>query len=278
VRSLLTSEDPLSIVAMSRITEDESWQAQYKRLLADLTVDDFETRPIGFFVADTERYRPAFVNSKHPPKLWRISHNKETGIITCLTLDDAERFRAPLLQYVLVFIHYVFETALASQYYRQVAHAGSARLGEEVVASIYSHTTKLTFFYSNVYSENLFWDRALRVFADAFGGSGVGLLAELSDCGEYVPSSGVQDAIVSLNMVDHIWNLNFLGHGVGVDTFEHDTIYFLYHFRGALWQAMVNELTGIESEEMQSLIVSNLGTGDTALTDRLLAARRPLMV
>lgn len=278
VRTLLKSEDPLSIVAMSRITEDEGWQAQYKRLLADLTVDDFETRPIGFFVADTARYRPAFVNSKHPPKLWRISHNKETGIITCLTLDDAERFRAPLLQYVLVFIHYVFETALASQYYRRVARAGSARLGEEVVASIYSHTTKLTFFYSNVYSENLFWDRALRVFADAFGASGVGLLAELSDCGEYVPSSGVQDAIVSLNMVDHIWNLNFLGHGVGVDTFEHDTIYFLYHFRGALWQAIVNELTGIESEEMQSLIVSNLGTGDTALTDRLLAARRPLMV
>jgi hypothetical protein len=159
-----------------------------------------------------------------------------------------------------------------------VAQADSRRLGQEIVASIYSHTNKLTFFYSNVYSENLFWNHALRVFAASFNNADVKLLSSLVDCGEYVPSPGAQDAIVSLNLIDHIWNLNFLGHGVGIDTFEHDTIYFLYHFRGALWQAIVNALTAIRSDDMQALIVSSLGIGDTALTSQLLAARRPLMV
>jgi hypothetical protein len=278
ISSLVAQEDPLDVVAMCRTTEDEGWQGRYKRLLAGLTAADFELRPIRYFVADAARYRQAFVSSKQAPKLWRISHNKETGTITCLTLDDLERFRAPLLLYVLVFIHYFFETAYASQYYRQVAVACGDKLGEQVVGSIYSHISKLTFFYSNVYSENLFWDRALRVFSDAFGSEDVELLAGLADCGEYVPSPGAQDVIVSLNIIDHVWNLNFLGHGVGVDTFEHDTIYFLYHFRGALWQTIVNELTGMSPAEMEALIVSNLATGDKALTGQFLAARRPLMV
>ena len=278
LESLLGREDPLDVVAMCRTTEDEAWQRRYKRLLAALTVSDFELRPIRYYVADAAAYRPAFVSSKQAPKLWRISHNKETGTITCLTLDDVERFRAPLLLYVLVFIHYFFETSYASRYYRQVAHADGERLGEQVVGSIYSHTSKLTFFYSNVYSENLFWEQALRVFSQSFRSEDIQLLAGLVDCGEYVPSSGAQDVIVSLNIIDHVWNLNFLGHGVGVDTFEHDTIYFLYHFRGALWQALVNELTGFTSAEVEALIVSNLATGDTVLTSQLLAARRPLMV
>jgi L-glutamine-phosphate cytidylyltransferase len=278
IATLLDREDPLDVVAMCRTTENEAWQARYKRLLAELTLKDFEVRPIRYFVADAAVYRPAFVSSKQAPKLWRISHNKETGTITCLTLDDLERFRAPLLLYVLVFLHYFFETSYASRFYRHAARADAERLGEQVVASIYSHTSKLTFFYSNVYSENLFWDRALRVFSDSFGSEDLELLARLVNCGEYVPSSGAQDVIVSLNIIDHVWNLNFLGHGVGVDTFEHDTIYFLYHFRGALWQAIVNELTGVTPAEMEALIVSNLATGDTSLTGQLLAARRPLMV
>jgi choline kinase len=278
LKSLLRSEDPLNIVAMCRTTESDEWQARYKQLLAGLQPDDFERRPIRFFVADAPKYRPAFINSKHPPKLWRISHNKETGIITCLTQDEPLPFKVPLLQYVIVFIHYFFETGFASRFYRLAAEQGTRPFGEEIVDSIYSHRQKLTFFYSNVYSENLFWDRALAVFASAFPCAEVQFFASTIGCGEYVPTSGAEDVVVSLNLVDHVWNLNLLGHGVGVDIFQHDTIYFLYHFRGALWQAIVNELTGIERQEMENLIVGHLGIGDAKLTSRLLTASRPQLV
>jgi len=232
-----------------------------------------------YFVADVQRLRPAFQNSKHPPKLWRISHNKEAGVITCLTMDETTAaFRVPLLQYVIVFIHYFFEVAYASQYYRSRAAEHGDGLGQDVVDSIYSHAQKLTFFYSNVYSENLFWERALDVFGRAFGSDAVRFFTSCAACGEYVSSSGAQDAIVSLNLIDHVWNLNFLGHGVGVDTFQHDTIYFLYHFRGALWQAIVDAVTGLSRAEMDDLIVRHLATGDTALTSRLLAAPRAQLV
>ncbi|HXE80359.1 MAG TPA: phosphocholine cytidylyltransferase family protein [Vicinamibacterales bacterium] len=278
VASLLAHEDPLNVLAMCRTTEDETWQADYQQRLAKVTADDLETRPIGYYVADTVRYRPALLNSKHPPKLWRISHNKEAGVITCFTLDEWTRFRVPLLQYVLVFMHYFFETAFASRYYREVVQAGSTPPGEAIVASIYSHTNKLTFFYSNVYSENLFWEHALRLFVEAYDNEAARLLAGLAGCGEYVSSPGGQDVVVSLNPIDHVWNLNFLGHGVGIDTFEHDSIFFLYHFRGALWQTVVDALTGFDRDEMESLIVSNLGRGDAELTRRLLTARRPSIV
>jgi L-glutamine-phosphate cytidylyltransferase len=276
--SLLGSEDALNVIAMCRTTEDDQWQARYKHLLAELRVADFERRPIRYFVAHTPKYRAAFINSKHPPKLWRISHNKEAGVITCLTLDEQLSFKVPLLQYLVVFIHYYFEAGFASRFYRVVAEEGRRPFGEEIVNSIYSHRQKLTFFYSNVYSENLFWERALEVFATAFQSEAMRFFASATACGEYVPSSGAQDVIVSLNVVDHIWNLNFLGHGVGVDTFQHDTIYFLYHFRGALWQAIVNELTGLDRREMEDLIVRHLGVGDARLTTRLLTAPRPQLV
>jgi choline kinase len=276
--TLFTEEDPLDVLAMCRTTEDDAWQAHYKALLARCTADDFEERPIRYFVADVRRLRPAFQNSKHPPKLWRISHNKEAGVITCLTLDETTAtFRVPLLQYLIVFIHYYFETGYASRYYRERARENGARLGEDAVGSIYSHAQKLTFFYSNVYSENLFWERALQVFGQAFPSDAVRFFTSCAKCGEYVSSAGAQDAIVSLNLIDHVWNLNFLGHGVGVDTFQHDTIYFLYHFRGALWQAIVDAVTGLPREEMDDLIVRHLATGDTALTTRLLAVRPQLV-
>jgi choline kinase len=278
VAGLLAAENPLDVVAMCRTTEDDEWQARYKQLLGGLTADDFEDRPVRFYVADTAKYQAAFINSKHPPKLWRISHNKEAGIVTCLTVDSAFPFKVPLLQYLLVFIHYYFEAGYASRFYRLTAQENEAPLGQEIVNSIYSHTRKLTFFYSNVYSENLFWDRALDVFARAFDSDEVRFFSGCRECGEYVPSSGAQDVIVSLNIVDHVWNLNFLGHGVGVDTFQHDTIYFLYHFRGALWQAIVNALTGLGPAEMEELIVQHLGIGDAALTGRLLTAARPQFV
>jgi L-glutamine-phosphate cytidylyltransferase len=276
--SLLRQENALDVIAMCRTTEDDEWQARYKQLLAGVTVEDFERRPIRFFVADTPKYRPAFINSKHPPKLWRISHNKEAGVITCLTLEQSVPFKVPLLQYLIVFIHYYFEAGFASRFYESVARGDGRPLGQEIVDSIYSHTQKLTFFYSNVYSENLFWDRALDVFSNAFGSDDVRFFASCADCGEYVPSSGAEDAVVSLNLIDHIWNLNFLGHGVGVDTFQHDTIYFLYHFRGALWQRIVDELTGIDRHGMEELIVRHLGIGDAALTGRLLTATKPQLV
>jgi hypothetical protein len=62
--------------------------------------------------------------------------------------------------------------------------------------------------------------------------------------------------------------MNLLGQA-GMESFQHDTIYFLYHFRGALWQELFSELTGLGAQ-MEELIVENLGVGDATLTERLL--------
>jgi L-glutamine-phosphate cytidylyltransferase len=269
---LIRGEGSIAAVSLTRATEDPGWQVRYKELLARRTADDFERRPIQFLPVDATRYRSAFMNSKQPRKLWRATHNKEAGVIACLTHDDPTRLRTPCLQYALVSMHYFFETAYASQYYRQVAARDPEHLGRAVVSSIDSHREKLTFFYSNVYSENLFWDKALELFGRAFPGPEIEWFKGASARGEYCLSTGVQNIVVSLNLVDHLWNMNFLGHA-GMESFQHDTIYFLYHFRGALWQEVFSELTGL-GPQMEELIVANLGVGDAVLTERLLAERR----
>ena len=269
---LMRDEGPLGALALTRMTESREWQVKYKQLLSARTADDFERRPLKFLVADSQRYRRAFMSSKQPPKLWRMTHNKESGQVVCLTPDDPTRFQTPLLQYVLVFMHYFFETAYASRYYLQVADRDPAGLGREVVNTIESHHEKLTFFYSNVYSENLFWRHAVELFARTFPGAGIEWFTSTIGRGEYCVSTGVQNIVVSLNLADHLWNMNFLGHA-GMDSFQHDAIYFLYHFRGALWQEIFNELTGL-GPTMEDLIVEYMGVGDTILTERLLSQRR----
>jgi L-glutamine-phosphate cytidylyltransferase len=269
---LMRGEGPLTALALTRTTENREWQVKYKQLLSARTAEDFEQRPLGFLAADSQRYRRAFMSSKQPPKLWRMTHNKESGQVVCLTPDDPTRFQTPLLQYVLVFMHYFFETAYAARYYQQVAARDPEGLGQAVVNTIDSHREKLTFFYSNVYSENLFWQQAVELFARTFPGAGIEWFTSTTARGEYCVSTGVQNIAVSLNLVDHLWNINFLGHA-GMDSFQHDAIYFLYHFRGALWQEIFNELTGL-GPTMEDLIVEYMGLGDTILTERLLAERR----
>jgi choline kinase len=269
---LIRGEGAIAALAVTRATEDPDWQIRYKQLLAERTAEDFEARPIQFLPVDAGRYRAAFRNSKQPRKLWRLTHNKEAGVVVCLTHDEPSGFRTPLLQYALVAMHYFFETAYASRHFLQASACDPDGLGREVVNTIETHREKLTFFYSNVYSENLFWDRALELFARAFPGPAIDWFRGASGRGEYCLSTGVQNIVVSLNLVDHLWNMNFLGHA-GLEAFQHDTIYFLYHFRGALWQEVFSELTGLGAE-MEELIVENLGVGDSVLTERVLSRVR----
>jgi len=268
IQDLLRHEQPRAALALTRTTEDPEWQVAYKNLLSQATADDFEERDLEYLAVNSERYRAAFVNSKQPAKLWRITHSKETGLVAALTPDPGVSLRAPLLQYALVFVHYFFETAFASSYYRQVAGKAGDTVGREVVNTINTHREKLTFFYSNLYSENLFWDRALDLFAEVFPGQEIEWFRRTRARGEYCLSTGVQNIVVSLNLIDHLWNLNFLSHA-SLEAFQHDTIYFLYHFRGALWQEVVTEIAGLGAER-ESIIVEHLGLGDAALTRRLL--------
>jgi choline kinase len=271
-RELVDREGATTALSLTRATEEPDWQVRYKELLATRTADDFAPRRIELLPVDSRRWLGAFMSSKQPRKLWRTTHAKETGVVVCLTHDNPDSLRTPRLQYVLVAMHYFFEAAYASRHYRTAASRDPEGLGREVVNTIESHREKLTFFYSNVYSENLFWERALELFARAFPGPAIDWFRGASARGEYCRSTGVQNIVVSLNLVDHLWNMNLLGNA-GMEAFQHDTIYFLYHFRGALWQEIFSELTGLGST-MEELIVENMGVGDAVLTDRVLAGFR----
>lgn len=270
--ALVQAEGPLTVLTLTRITEDAVWQERYKSRVASLTAAAFEERPVAHVAIDSSRYRSAFMNSKQPPKLWRVTHSKEAGLIATLTPDDPLRFQTPLLQYVLAVLHYVYETMYASRSYTQAAAVDPAGLGRHVARTIDSREARLTFFYTNVYAGNLYWDNAIRTFAGLFPSDEASWFSDASARGEFCESAAVQPVVAALNLIDQLWNLNFLGAG-GIGAGGSDGMSFLYHFRGALWQEAIGAVTGL-GDRLEPFVVDSLGDGDLTMTQRLLGNLR----
>ncbi|MFY9457485.1 MAG: hypothetical protein WAP23_00955 [Candidatus Spechtbacterales bacterium] len=260
---LLTKKSALDVIALSRHTEFADWQKKYHDFLSELDARDFDNRKITYILVDEKKYRTLLLQSKQPQKPWRVSHNKEAGVIICFTPDNSFMFRAPRLQYIAVFMHYFFETAYASLYYKNIASKNPDALGREVVKSITSHKDKFPFFHPNAYSENLFWKKAMELFHSAYPIEDARIFMNTLRCGEYIGSPNAVKGIVSLNMVDHIWNINLSGRAQPINS-------FMYHFREALWQDIFKDLAGFSEKEMDNMIIQNLGLGDMGLTKKIL--------
>ena len=271
LKELLKKESALDIISLSRHTEVTSWQIKYKNLLSELTAKDFENRKLGWLLVDKNKYKSLLVNSKQPQKPWGVSHSKETGTIICFTLNKPYLFKAPLLQYVVVFMHYFFETAYASLYYKYVSDTDSDIVGKKVVDSFTDPADRLPFFYSNAYSENLFWKKALVLFNNAFSIEDAKFFSDTTGCGEYSDSNYTKSSIISLNIIDHIWDINFSDQIETMNSFEHDKNSFLYHFRQALWQEIFRDIIGLSEEKMDNVIIQNLGLGDTSFTKKIIS-------
>jgi L-glutamine-phosphate cytidylyltransferase len=266
---LLKKENPLDIISLSRHTEIISWQTKYKKFLSDLTAKDFENRKLRWILVDSDKYKALLSNSKQPQKPWGISHSKETGTMMCFTLDDKKLIKAPLLQCVIVFMHYFFETAYASLYYKHVSENNPDTLGKEVVNSFTDPADRLPLFYSNSYSENLFWKKAIELFNKTFLIEEAKYFSDSIGCGEYSNSEKPNDTIISLNIIDQLWDINFSGQSEIIKSFKYEDISFLYHFRQALWQKIFRDIMGLDEEKMDNIIIQNLGLGDVSFTKKV---------
>lgn len=255
-------KDPLdsrSIIALTRHTEPDDWQHTYQALTRTLTPADFEDRELTFQVVDQDLH--GRVLRTHRWKPWLVSHNKETGIINCFTASDS-KFRAPLLQFISVFMHYAEETASAGEFFKQTAGGTPPLFGERVLASITNTSDMFGYFQPHVYSETLFWRHACRRLITLFPAMEADFFAETLDCG---------DGTISLNVVDLLWDRN-LSHSVdAAEYFGETRSYFTYHFREALWYEMFRELLGMDHESFEKAVVAKLDRGDRALTKELIA-------
>ena len=262
---------PVSVLALTRFTEPREWQDAYLATLATLTAKDFEERDIRCLVVDREDFGGVLKLAGDKQKPWRISHNKEAGILVCFPLDERHDMPAPLTQYVAVFMHYFFEIASAAAFFRSVIRTEPNALGKRVRDVIRSHEHKFDFFHPNAYSEHLFWERALAQFARVFPDiPELQYFADTIDCGGYL---GPQEEPISLNLIDQLWDIN-LGHRAETQRyFGEKQVSFLYHFREGLWYDLFRRLLGLSKEKKRAAVIEHLDLGDQRYTEHMLKQR-----
>lgn len=261
IEDLFEIMSPLDVVTLSRNTEAPAWQAVYKNELFKLTKNDFEARPIGYLILDFKKYAHVIRNSGQPEKPWRLSHNKITGSIMCFNVVEPGIFITPFLQYAAVFLHYCFETFYAGRYYSLIAEVSPEKLGKAVVNSFTEHDGKFSFFNPNVYSEAVYWEDAISLLIKEFKFSGLDFFADTIDCGGFY-GDGQDRTAVSLNLADHLWNVNLK-----------KTI-FLYHFREDWWKRTLQAAVRLTDVDFTAETVHNLSLRDQEFTDYIINKAR----
>jgi hypothetical protein len=265
------TDDPLSLLALTRHTESKQWQEGYLDILRRVDADDFEERDFRHCIYDSSVYGDLLSLSGPCQKPWRISHNKETGIINFFTLDENHGLSAPLLQMVAVSMHYFFEVTSAGSFFRRIASEYPSELGLRVSRAITTNTEQLAHFRPNVYSEHVFWDEAMELFTRTFSSPEISFFADAFYTGDELTSGS--PSIASLNVIDVLWNVNLLDRHGSKEYFGQELSPFLYHFRDAIWYDILRELAGYSPADMRDFVMNSLDMGDLGLTKTVVEQR-----
>lgn len=263
----LKAIDPLTKLALTRHTEDTEWQQSYNKALSTLSANDFEERHVTYAIHDSEALRVILDLSGQRKKPWRISHNKEAGIVSCFTHPHHESLAAPLMQHVLVQFHYFFETQSAGQYIKAKAKSDPETVGLYISKMIHTHTDSFPFFHPNAYSEHLYWEKAIALFFNHFSFPETDFFADTIDCG----AQNIENHTISLNIVDRVWDVNLGTNEDSARYFGKTIPRFTYHFQEALWYKALSLISGLSTAQAESLILENLHLGDRTLTPLLLS-------
>ena len=256
--------DPFYVLSLTRHTESKDWQRAYKEQLSLLDASHFEQRPVEFIVLDMNEYGDLLtVHSKHP-KPWRISHNKEVGVITCFTHPVDHTMVTPNLMFAAVFLHYFFETHHAGLFNMLNSTQHPESVGMRFTQAIQNSVEQLGFFNPHSYTESMYWDKALSTLSRTTEHPLLRTALSQMPALGWVPEDAARDATpVSLNIVDHVWDTNFPNEFDAPNT---------YHFREMHWYKLFPTLLQIDTHTFEKEVVANSHLGDKAFTRYMVEA------
>lgn len=261
--------DPFHVIALTRHTEPRSWQQTYLHAIAKLDASHFERREVRYLVLDSQKYGMLLGLNGHSTKPWRMSHSKEAGVITCFTHDHENELPAPLTMFVAVLLHYYFETFYSGLAHEQHAVENPSTIGHKFVQSISATSRHLDFFNPFMYSESLYWDKALTLLYSLLQLDSATPFVGGENLGTYVGGAN-PTSLVSLNVVDHLWDINVYSQNPNHKGRDKRAGRCLYHFRELYWYHALRELLEVGKTEYTNTIVNNLHHGDYTLTKQLL--------
>lgn len=260
--TLIEVMDPKSILALTRHSESKEWQHHFHKLVETVSSHDFEERDIHVCAVDSASVYSLFKRNKHHIKPWRLSHNKEAGVITLFTITEEEQIPTPHLLQAAVFLHYLFEIRYASQFF--VQHTNEDSIGKRIAALIRNDRKSFSFLTDkNVYDETRYWDHAIESLTTKICPESLGVFRATAAVG------GIEvQRLVSCNLVDALWNMNISK--ASSSYFGSPVDYFDYHFKQSLWCNLVRSTSGCAEEQYTRVLISNLEKDDEYLTHQFM--------
>lgn len=242
------------LFSLTRITEEENWQTRFLELVGESTASDFEERSITFFTLGYDEFPDGLFIGKEKP--WRTSHSKESGVIF-LTVDENERIKTPIILYTLVFLHYVQETTAAGSL---INSTKDGSLGEKLLQIITTTKKPLPGSNPNIFSETVFWEKALEFFFDNFvGAKEVGtFFNKFQGSLEGVLKKDVR----SLNIIDQLWEINFYNNRLSEKYFGKKVSRFDYHLKESIFCELLKQAAGLSTKSFQEKVLQNLTVSD----------------
>lgn len=258
---------PREILGLTRQSESTEWQETYYKILTEEPAESFVPGTPLIVVIDPTTSEEPFTHPEQQLKPWNMTHIKESGVIVCFTMREEQQLKVPLLQYSSVFLHYLYETTCSGAYLAENKRSG-ALLGARITNVIKGDAHRFPFFSANTYSETIFWERALVQFGKLFPSDAFAFFADTTSCGGHAMHEGdVEGTLVSLNIVDHIWNVSLSGTHETEQYFGSTIPDFLYHFQEVFWYTLFAYLQGWDDQRMEKEVLTQLHVGDIPFTE-----------
>lgn len=259
-------------LAATRHTESDAWQQTYLTSLSTCAIEDFEERTLTIQVIDMTHYSQTLIDAGKTPKPWRMSHSKETGVITFFTADKYAHHIAPLLTRIAVFLHYYYEVTSVGEFIANRSHHTSEEsLGATLVAIIHNHRDSFAHFTTpNIYDENLYWKHALLAFDALFAIPAFDFFKDTASLGGRCADTG---ELLSLNIIDVLWDISLSATDIE-SYFGNNPKRFLYHMQESLWYDLLQDLLAITPKDMEKLVKASLHIGDITFTKAIITSKK----
>jgi len=264
VAELVEKESFASVFSALRFAQDQDWMHKFfDEAYSDLKADDFEEREVELKILETKWLKVAekFLEKKYH----NLSHLKELGVIFIIPLEiDTE---GEMMRVFTLLLHYLNEVPFYSKLFRKYCHdadfpdklksllrgdvpesknndAGENwRIVQRYLAKDDENDFRLLEPHVNPEAEH--WFKAENNLA---GLDFLGNWQDLDFVGDFFPSKGGGEALVSFDLIDLVMSLVKKGE-----------IKYLYHQEEALWNKIFIEYMG--RGKMNELIEENLIKG-----------------
>jgi hypothetical protein len=227
-------------LALTRLTEDKSWQQKYHELLSKTTNKHYTKIKPTCIEVDISIFKNLIVKNGHCIKPWGMSHNKETGVILVFKkINHSEK--TPKLLSLAVFLHYLYEVYFFSLFLNRHSTKKKGKLAEKIIRKKDLQLSFLT--DGNAHDETLYWRKAICHLEKILPSGNWEFFKKNTEKLIFE-----NDGFSSAHFVDLLWDINSI----------YPNTKNLYHLQQEIWLLLEENLSKMGTDKFETFVENSL--------------------